>query len=187
MSRKIKVFIAVSLDGYIATADDSLTWLTSVQGEGDNGYGAFMKHVDTVVMGRRTYEWLLREVGRDHFPYQGLACYVLSSGQPHEDGLATFTNETAEHLAARLLAAPGGDVWLVGGGKLLHDFNASRLVDEWIVTIAPVILGGGIPLFRDAGVTSYLTLSDVTRYGQFAQLHYQVQRDRTDTAPAQKP
>ena len=186
MSRKIKVFIAASLDGYIATADDSLSWLTSVQGEGDNGYGAFMKQVDTVVMGRRTYEWLLREVGRDQFPYRGLACYVLSSGQPHEDGLVTFTGESAEHLAARLLAAEGGDVWLVGGGKLLHDFNAARLVDEWIVTVAPIILGGGIPLFRDTGVTTRLTLTDVTRYGQFAQLHYLVQHDSTDTAAAQK-
>ena len=172
MKRKIVVYIATSLDGYIATKDDDLNWLTSVAGEGDNGYGDFLKTIDTVIMGRRTYEWLLGEVGRAKFPYSQQKCYVLSSNVPHEDGLVTFTSESAEALAARLTATEGGDIWLVGGGKLLADFVEKQLVDEWIVTIAPTIMGSGIPLFRGSSTETKLTLIDVRRYGQFAQLHY---------------
>ncbi len=172
MKRKIVVYIAASLDGYIATKDDDLGWLTTVVGEGDNGYAAFLQTVDTVVMGRRTYEWLLGEVGRAQFPYRQQKCYVLSSGAPHEDGLVTFTNESAEALAARLTATEGGDIWLVGGGRLLADFVDKQLVDEWIVSFAPTILGDGIPLFRGSSIETKLQLVDVHRYGQFAQLHY---------------
>lgn len=57
----VKLFIAATLDGYIATLDDSLQWLFDVEGEGDNGYGAFYETIDTVVMGKKTYDWLLRE------------------------------------------------------------------------------------------------------------------------------
>ena len=68
MAKHVSVFIATSLDGYIATREDSLAWLTRVEGEGDNGYADFYQTVDTVVMGRRTYDWLLKEVGREGFP-----------------------------------------------------------------------------------------------------------------------
>lgn len=184
MKRSIKVYIAASLDSYIATEEEGLDWLTGVAGEGDNGYGAFLQTVDTVVMGRRTYEWILAQMGREAFPYLGKTCYVRSGSAPHTDGLATFTNESADALAARLRATEGGDIWLVGGGRMLDDFIRRRLIDAWIVTVAPAILGGGIPLFRAAGVPAALTLTDVRRYGQFAQLTYTAAPADTAATPA---
>ena len=71
--RKIVLFIATSLDGYIATEDDSLEWLFKVEGDGDNGYSDFYDTVDTVIMGRRTYDWLL-EQELESFPYEGKEC-----------------------------------------------------------------------------------------------------------------
>lgn len=171
MKRKVIVFISTSLDGYIATGDDSLDWLMGTPGEGDNGYGEFIRRVDTVVMGRRTYEWLLREVGEEHFPYTGKQCYVMTRTREGADRHVRFTQESAVALLDRLNRQEGGDIWLVGGGKLLEAFIANQLVDEWIVTIAPVILGSGIPLFR-GGAKTQLKLEGVHIFGQFSQLTY---------------
>lgn len=74
--RKIKLFIATTLDGYIATLDDSLDWLMSVEGEGDNGYGEFMADIDTVIMGRTTYDWVMNEMNGD-YPYSEQTSYRL--------------------------------------------------------------------------------------------------------------
>ena len=75
--RKVVLFIATSLDGYIATENDSLDWLYKVEGEGDNGYSEFYETVDTILMGRRTYDWILKHVTGD-FPYKNKECFVFS-------------------------------------------------------------------------------------------------------------
>ena len=173
MERKIIVYIAASVDGYIATKDDSLQWLMGTSGEGDNGYGEFIATVDTVVMGRRTYDWLIREVGRDGFPYIGLECLVLTNSRTGNDGLVTFINEPVRSLAARLRAKTGKHIWLVGGGSLLHEFIDAKMIDEWIITVAPFVLGDGIPLFQKHAQETALTLVGLKQFGQFAQLHYQ--------------
>lgn len=71
------MFIAMSLDGFIATEDEQLDWLYSVEGEGDNGYGKFMEQVDCVLIGRKTYDWIRRE-SPNEFPYKDQTCYVFS-------------------------------------------------------------------------------------------------------------
>ena len=74
--RKLVLFIAQSLDGYIATKEESLEWLFKVEGEGDNGYSEFLATIDTIFMGKRTYDWLMTEVKGD-FPYKEQQCYVF--------------------------------------------------------------------------------------------------------------
>ena len=75
--RKVVLFIAASLDSYIATENDSLDWLYKVEGEGDNGYSEFYETVDTILMGRRTYDWILKHVTGD-FPYKNKTCFMYS-------------------------------------------------------------------------------------------------------------
>jgi dihydrofolate reductase len=75
--RNIVLFIAQSLDGYIATKEDSLDWLFKVEGEGDNGYSEFYEEIDTIIMGKRTYDWIMN-YEKGQFPYKNKNCYVFS-------------------------------------------------------------------------------------------------------------
>ncbi len=173
--RSVILYIAASLDGYIATEDDSLEWLFRVEGEGDNGYGAFYDTVDTVIMGRRTYDWIMeQEQGR--FPYAGKECYVFSRNRTGNDGYVTYVGEDAAALTARLQAREGKKIWMVGGGGVLVDFLQAGLVDEIVINIAPVLLGRGIPLFQSGDYAAELRLTDIRRHGQFAELLYEVKR-----------
>ena len=180
MARELVVFIAASLDGYIATRDDSLEWLTGTEGDGDNGYGEFLSTVDTLLMGRRTYDRLMRAVGAEQFPYRNQRCYVVTSTPPEPpvEGVLAAPGDPAS-LARKLKAEGGKNIWVVGGGKLIETLQEQRLIDEWIVTFAPVLLGAGIPLFGQHKASTDLTLESVRRYRQFVQMRY---RTRTPSA-----
>lgn len=172
MSRKIVLYIAVSLDGYIATKDDCLEWLFKTEGEGDNGYSDFYNTIDTIILGRRTYEWILNQEG-DNFPYKGKQCYVFSNTRHGKDQNVIFVNGNIAELAEKLKQTDGKNIWIVGGGELLHGFMEQRLVDEWIINIAPTIIGDGIPLFKKLDFETRLILKDVRRINQFTELHYE--------------
>ena len=171
--RKIVCYIAASLDGYIATEDDSLEWLFKTAGEeeGGAGYDEFMETIDTVVMGRRTYDWVM-EAEKGKYPYQDLESYVFTSSSAEENPFVSFTNQDIPSFVKGLREKPGKDIWVIGGSKLLQNFLKEDLIDEWIISIAPVLIGKGIPLFQEQDVERRLKLQSVKSYGQFAQLHY---------------
>lgn len=175
MKRHVVLFIACSLDGYIAAPDESLQWLFDFEGEGDNGYSEFYDTVDTVLMGKRTYDWIIREMP-DEFPYKGKECYVFTRSNAANTKDVMFVCGDIAEFVRELKNRPGKNIWLVGGGELLHFFLENRLVDELIVTVAPVILGKGIPLFREGDYGLDLLLKDIRRFNHFAQLHYEVKR-----------
>lgn len=172
-NRSVVLYIAASLDGYIATEGDSLDWLFRVQGEGDNGYGAFIETVDTVLLGRRTYDWIMEhEQGR--FPYPDRECYVFSRSRTGKDGFITYVSGDVAAFTAELKAREGKKIWMVGGGEALLDVLKAGLVDGIVLNVAPALLGRGVPLFPKGDYSLELTLTDIQRYGQFAELHYDV-------------
>ncbi|SDN77691.1 Dihydrofolate reductase [Psychrobacillus sp. OK028] len=173
--RKLVLFIATSLDGYIATEDDSLEWLFKVDGEGDNGYSEFYETVDTVIMGRRTYDWLL-EQELESFPYEGKECYVFSRKLSEDNENVQFFSGDVGALTNQLKNKEGKNIWVMGGGDLIHSFIKERLVDELIVTVSPVLIGKGIPLFKEFDFEIELTLKSINRFNQFAELHYEVKK-----------
>lgn len=173
--RKIVCYIAISLDGYIATEDDSLEWLMKVEMEGDAGYAEFMESIDTVVMGRRTYDWVV-EAEEGKLPYPDKECYVFSSKESGQKGHVKFTNEAIGQFAENLKRQPGKDIWVVGGGNLVHGFLKERLIDEFIISIAPTLIGKGIPLFQELDFEIEYHLKKVGQSGQFAQLHYELKK-----------
>ncbi|MFJ5770783.1 dihydrofolate reductase family protein [Psychrobacillus sp. NPDC093180] len=173
--RKAVMFIATSLDGYIATKDDSLEWLFKVEGEGDNGYSEFYDTVDTVIMGRRTYDWLL-EQKLEIFPYEGKECYVFSRTESQDNENVQFFNGDVVEFTNQLKNKEGKNIWVMGGGDLIHSFMKEKLVDELIITVSPVLIGKGIPLFKEIDFETELTLKSVNRFNQFAELHYEVKR-----------
>ncbi|WP_341251723.1 dihydrofolate reductase family protein [Euzebya pacifica] len=148
---------ATTLDGYLADDHDSLDWLfvQDIDEEGPNNHGAFMEGVGSLVMGATTYLWVLDHLATsgEAWPYASLPSWVMTHRDlPTPDGadirFATADDEMAvKAVHADLVeAADGKDVWVVGGGALAADFAAAGLLDDIVVSIAPVTLGSGRPL-----------------------------------------
>lgn len=169
--RKVVLYIATSLDGYIATEEHDLNWLLSVEGEGDNGYSKFYDTVDTILLGRVTYDWIMEhEAG--NFPYTGKECYVFSRTKRDDNEYVKFVSEDIASFVRKLKNKDGKKIWLVGGGELNHIFIKENLIDEMIVTLSPALLGKGIPLFKGEINQTRLLLKDINRYNQFVEIHY---------------
>lgn len=173
--RKLVLFIATSIDGYIATKNESLEWLFKVEGEGDNGYSEFYDTVDTILMGRKTYDWILNQE-TEGFPYSNKECYVFSRSVKGENKNVEFVNEDIASFTNKLKKEKGKNIWIVGGGELLHSFIKEKLVDEMILTIAPTLIGTGISLFKEDNYLLDLSLKGIRRFNQFVELHYEVKR-----------
>lgn len=167
--RKVVLYIAASLDGFIAEPEESLDWLTNIEGQDDNGYAEFYETVDTILMGGRTYRWIMEH---GEFPYEGKECYVFSRQSQMDTEFVRFCQGGCTALVRELRGREGKDIWLEGGGELVRQFLNEHLVDEIILTIAPVILGKGIPLFSGLESETALYLTEMKQYGQFAQLRY---------------
>jgi dihydrofolate reductase len=163
-------FVASSLDGYIATADDGLDWLLQFDGfdGGKESYDAFMAEVGCIVMGGGTYAWLM-EHEPGHWPSPTTPCWVFTH---HElaappDADITFVRGPVTEFAADLKDAAGGrNVWVVGGGVLAAQFADAGLLSELILSVIPVVLGSGKPLLPLAGPTAPLELFASRTFGR---------------------
>lgn len=148
MVARCSVFIAVSLDGFIARPDGGLDWLSAVERPGeDYGYRAFFDDVDALVIGRKTYEAARRF---DPWPYMGKRCVVLTHAAcTPSHGEEPFAG-TPRDLTERLSREGVRRVY-VDGGNVIRQFLADALVDDMTISILPVILGEGIRLFGPTG------------------------------------
>jgi len=172
-------YTATTLDGFVADADSSLDWLLTREADADGpmGHQAFEKTVGALVMGASTYEWVQRH-GED-WTYDQPA-WVLTHRQltPYAGRDIRFTAaDTREDLLALhagMVAAAGDlDVWVVGGGPVAAQFAGAGLLDEVVVSIAPVTVGGGAPLLP---ARVELVTREVARNGEFAVVRYDVVR-----------
>lgn len=145
--KKIKLYIAASLDGYIARPDGDLDWLTKAPNPEaeDFGYNKFLETVDTTLMGNETYKWLLNQGVED--PYPGLKNYVFTRNSTESTGFVEYVNDEPASFAMQIREGNGKDIFLVGGGVIIASILAAGLIDEIHLTIVPVFLGKGIPLF----------------------------------------
>lgn len=147
--KKIKLYIAASIDGYIARSDGDLDWLTKypINPETNYGYDDFYKSIDTVIMGGQTYRDILN---MDFvWPYKDKTTYVVTrNSMGTKENIHFITKSIIEEIS-KLRKENGKDIWLVGGGQLITMLLASDLVDEMIITTIPVILGNGIALFPE--------------------------------------
>lgn len=162
---RIKLYIACSLDGYIAREDGSIDWLTEYDNnsETDYGYSEFYASVGTVLMGRKTYEQVL---GFGDWPYADKKTYVFT-GQKEpllREKNVEFVSGNVREFTRQLKENTDKDIWLVGGSQLIKAFLEEDLVDDMIVFIVPIILGGGIPLFDRIGKEIKLKMTNTERY-----------------------
>ena len=167
--REVVLYIGISLDGYIATRDDSLEWLLTTQGSGDNGFGEFYNTVQTIIMGRRTYDWIMAQEN-GHFPYVGKECYVYTTRTTDDTEHVKYTSQSPEKLIEGL-SKKGKKIWIVGGSQIIDLFRKKNLIDEYVLNISPVILGEGIPLFCK-GEKEDLVFDKVRTFGQFVEVSY---------------
>ena len=140
--RKVVLFIATSLDGYISRENGDVDWLFD-DGE-DYGYTEFFAKVDTVIMGRKTFD-VAMSFGDTSFEKKDT--YILTRSEEKDRGSYKFVNRDIPGLMKELQGKDGGDIWLVGGAEVIKEFVENNLIDEYIIAVHPIILGKGIPLF----------------------------------------
>jgi len=173
MDKKIILYIAMSLDGYIADSEGGLGFLSVVEKEGeDYGYEKFVKSVDTVIMGRKTYDKVL-SFGID-FPHARKRCYILTRTQRPDEGNITFYNQgNLKMLIRHLKSQQGKDVFVDGGAEVVNELLKDGLIDELIISVVPVLLGSGISLFQTGYQMQKLTLCSAKSFDTgLVQLHY---------------
>jgi dihydrofolate reductase len=170
--RRVILYIAISLDGYIAKPGDDLSFLSIVEKEGeDYGYGEFIRTVDTVIMGRKTYDWILAHVKT--FPHKDKQTFIITGTPKPSIGNTSFYNGNLKHLVLELKNREGKNIFIDGGSELVHELLKDRLIDEFYISVIPVLLGEGIRLFHDGRPEQKLTLVD-SKYFEtgLVQLHY---------------
>lgn len=172
--RKAIVYIATSLDGYIAKENDDLSFLSMAEMEGEDfGYSHFEKSIDTIIMGRKTYDWLKTQI--PELPYPNQSVYVVSKTPRSNDGHIQFLSEDLSNHVKKLKTEQGKNLFIVGGAQVIKTLLENKLIDEFIITMIPILLGNGIPLFlKDYPEQALeLTNSNVYKNG-VVQLHYTV-------------
>jgi dihydrofolate reductase len=188
-------YCASSLDGYIAEDDDSLDWLLNYQGTfepetadpgpiGEGGaYERFYERVRALVAGSATYEWILDHLdvaGGGEWPYRGKPCWVLSSRElrlPEGEGVdVRIVDASVGELYGEMAAAVGdGVLWVVGGGGVASQFADESRLDEVHVTVVPVVLGAGKPLFERRLPSGSMQLTGTRTFGNgMVELRYEI-------------
>lgn len=182
---KTQYYTATSLDGFLATEDDSLDWLFALGSVNESSYPAFIANVGALAMGSSTYEWMVRNAEKvaaemgSPWPYAQPAWVFTSRTLPAIDGAdIRFVSGDVRAVHREMQAAAGDlNVWIVGGGDLAGQFHDAGLLDELIVQIGSATLGKGKPLFPRRVVGSGLRLVSVDRMGPgMAELRYEVQQ-----------
>lgn len=179
--RKIIALVAISADGFIARPDGSVDWLDRPRPKGNYGMGEFFKSIDTILLGRKTYDVALAfqrdGVVRSAFDPR-LKHYVFTRTlKPSAAPTAVeFVDEPIKAFAARLRASKGKNIWMMGGGGIIASFLDEGEIDEFIISVIPKFIGEGIPLIAPRHRTVPLKLISCKTFPDgVVQLHYAVQ------------
>lgn len=157
------LYIATSLDGYIARKDGGIDWLSAMETpKTDYGYADFYSTVDAIVLGSKTYELAL---SFGEWPYPGKTSYVFTRRDLRTDREdVVFTDASPESLLSEIESAGQSRIWLVGGAELTASFLRLKLVNEFIISVVPILLGEGIPLFLPPYHEQRLKLTRAEQY-----------------------
>lgn len=177
--RNLSLFIATSLDGYIAKPNDDLSFLKLVDKEGeDYGYTQFNANIDTVILGRKTYDYVLKNIGASHYDNGQRDVYVITRTEKPRTGRTTFYTGKPDELVKRLKSETGKNIYCDGGAEIINELLHHDLIDEIIISIVPVLVGSGIRLFKDGRPEQKLELVSVKSFETgLAQLHYKRKKE----------
>lgn len=172
MNRKLVLYIAMSLDGYIAKPNDDIGFLSIVEQEGqDYGYGDFVKTVDAVIVGRKTYEKVI-SMGFD-FPHTDKDAYIITRTPRPNLGSVKFYTGDLKSLVHKLKSMDGKNIYCDGGAEIVNELLKDDLIDEFVISIIPILVGNGTKLFKDDRPEQKLELVSVKSFDKgLTQLHY---------------
>ncbi len=173
-TRKLILYIASSLDGYIAGPGDDLSFLDKVTIEGeDYGYGKFMETIDTILIGRKTYDWIISNA--PEYAHPDRRVYVITHNHRPSVGNTIFYTSHLEQLVQTLKAEEGKNIFCDGGAEVVNTLLKLKMFDELIISIVPVILGKGTRLFKDENPQHNLELVSSTQFKTgLVQLHFKI-------------
>lgn len=172
--RKVILYIAVSLDGYIADRNGSVDWIKGQDDsvEPEDTFTPFFDSVDTVIMGKRTYDQIVTELSPNHWPYTGATTFVIT----HDDCIGTehirFRNTSVYRLVDEIQEQSGKNIWICGGAQIARQLIEKDMIDTYHIAVIPVILGGGIKLFDTTEHKIDLTLARTKEYNGIIELTY---------------
>lgn len=173
-NRKLILYISMSLDGFLATKDDNLSWLSVVEKEGeDYGYVEFNETVDTYIVGRITYDTVIKITG-GYFPVaKQHKCYIITKKERASENGVTFYNGDIEKLIIELKNEDGKNIYCDGGSQIVKLLMNKNLIDEYIISIIPILLGDGKRLFiGETPLINLKCLSSKQYESGLVKLHY---------------
>lgn len=164
----------MSLDGYIAKPNDDLSFLKLVEKEGeDYGYANFTANVDTIIIGRKTYDYVVKEIGASHYDNGQRDVYVITRTERPQAGRTIFYTGGITELVKQLKSQKGNTIYCDGGAEVINELLKHDLVDEFTISIIPVLVGHGTRLFKDGRPEQLLELIEVKTFETgLTQLHY---------------
>jgi dihydrofolate reductase len=162
----------MSLDGYISKPNDDIGFLSIVEQEGqDYGYGDFIKTVDAVIVGRKTYDKVL-SMGFD-FPHADKDAYIITRTPRANIGSIKFYSGDLKTLVHQLKSKEGKNIYCDGGSEIVNELLKDGLIDEFVISVIPIFVGNGTKLFKDGRPEQKLELVSVRSYDKgLTQLHY---------------
>lgn len=172
--RKVTLFIAMSLDGYIADANGGVDWLDGQDADVENPdvYSEFVKDIDTVLMGWNTYNQVVTELSPTEWVYSDFTTYVITHRQCEPSESIQFTSENPVELLKKLKAQDGKGIWICGGANLIQQLMQADCIDQYYISVIPTLLGGGIRLFCDLEKEMNLRLCKTQTYNGITDLVY---------------
>ncbi len=172
--KKISLFIAMSLDGYIADDKGSVEWLTGQSTDDSNidTYSEFIKDIDTVIMGWNTYHQIVTELSPDKWVYDDFTTYVVTHKSKRSLDKIRFVNEDLISLIKKLQMEKGKGIWICGGANLIQQLVREDIIDCYYITVVPTILGSGIRLFEKTDHEIKLKLLKTQSYNGMTDLIY---------------
>ncbi len=171
--KKVILYIAVSLDGYIANKSNSVNWLCGDGSDNDNfgTYNEFLKNIDTVIMGYKTYNQIVTDLSPEKWVYDNFKSYVITSRDLESNEKITFTNELVD-LIRKLKLMEGKNIWICGGATIVNQLIKEELIDEYRIAVIPTLLGGGVKLFNEFDKEIKLKHISTVHYNGINELMY---------------
>ena len=172
--RKISLFIAASIDGYIADSKGGVDWLRGQGNDNENidVYSEFIKNIDTILMGWNTYYQVATKLSPKEWPYNDFVTYIITHNEQTSSEKIRFVNTNPVRLVKKLQEENGKDIWICGGANIVQQLVNEGLIDYYYITVVPTLLGAGIRLFENVKHEIKLRLLNTRSYNGMTDLIY---------------
>lgn len=172
--RKVSLFIAMSLDGFIADSNGNVDWLKGHDDDNNDvdTYSEFVKDIDTILMGWNTYHQIVTDLSPDKWVYEDFMTFVITHKEQISSEKIQFVSTSPVNLVEKLKMENGKGIWICGGADIVQQLVNKDLIDCYYMTVIPTLLGSGIRLFENAENQIELKLIDTQAYNGMVELIY---------------